>query len=564
MDGPLQCTIEISHKFSAHGQTSVPRLLPQLSTKFLGGLLDNIGASLNAATSESQDDQHQIDVVFTLERGETPTATPAPAAMMNSTGERIDAEPTLEDLISFAEKLRGKKVTLHASSKRSFARHLTSYLTSWGMDVSHASAEEGVGGGVDSPVVEMNAVETPLPGLSPKSDTHPISLAASFVFIDDDIPVLKQQLDTLRAQPSHFRTRPSLPNRARSSSQIPRTRPQPVIIVHFTSISNFKLIKDAVQSVLASYGNAPFPEIMIIPKPAGPRRLLTALHTAVTKPILDPFFTPIATAPNSPGSYFGNSYISNSSPRPAYTSRPAGSRSNSDRSTSVREETQLPPPSPLSMADDGEYFSETSLGSTPSSGYLLQSPEGKRTGIFFHPNPKSKGGTARVTSFGHSMERDKGQIASSPTMPPPRPNGESSVSFSSFQASRSPNPTPLSLEYTRSASSSSTRSRMVPSPTALDNPLPSTSRRSSGDTARKSSLPSSPVMASSEQARPPAQRTPSRQTTGKTKATGSSFASKTSAKPNVEANIVPPISVLIVDGMFFLGTLASSLTVSSR
>ncbi|KAG8883245.1 ssk1 response regulator receiver [Tulasnella sp. 331] len=90
--------------------------------------------------------------------------------------------------------------------------------------------------------------------------------------------------------------------------------PLQVVLVHFTSLSNYKLVQDTIQSTLyfspsSADGYSMFssplseviPEILVIPKPAGPRRFLTALHTAVRKPCVDPFFAPIANSPMSPG-----------------------------------------------------------------------------------------------------------------------------------------------------------------------------------------------------------------------------------------------------------------------
>lgn len=58
-------------------------------------------------------------------------------------------EPTLEELATFSETmLRGKRAVLHASENSTFARHLTSYLTSWGMDVGHLSTEGGSADGL--------------------------------------------------------------------------------------------------------------------------------------------------------------------------------------------------------------------------------------------------------------------------------------------------------------------------------------------------------------------------------------------------------------------------------
>ncbi|KAF8307298.1 hypothetical protein DL93DRAFT_138139 [Clavulina sp. PMI_390] len=53
-------------------------------------------------------------------------------------------EPNMEDLAIFSEvELRGKRAVLHAAEDSTFARHLTSYLTSWGLDVGHVPINAG-------------------------------------------------------------------------------------------------------------------------------------------------------------------------------------------------------------------------------------------------------------------------------------------------------------------------------------------------------------------------------------------------------------------------------------
>ncbi|KAK0540920.1 Two-component response regulator SSK1p [Tilletia horrida] len=139
-------------------------------------------------------------------------------------------------------------------------------------------------------------------------------------------------------KPSQFKPRPTLPHRGTSNLQIqrviaeergesfvkPAQRQVPgaapmqkvpsaadsptYAIVHLTSLGNFRLVRDFVRSMIESTtaqqrAGVPLslPEILVIPKPIGPRRLLTTLHTAVHKPLVDEFFVPIATSPLNPG-----------------------------------------------------------------------------------------------------------------------------------------------------------------------------------------------------------------------------------------------------------------------
>ncbi|KAE8219536.1 hypothetical protein CF319_g6783 [Tilletia indica] len=91
--------------------------------------------------------------------------------------------------------------------------------------------------------------------------------------------------------------------------KVPSTADSPTYaIIHLTSLGNFRLVRDFVRSMIESTSaqqraGVPLslPEILVIPKPIGPRRLLTTLHTAVHKPLVDEFFVPIATSPLNPG-----------------------------------------------------------------------------------------------------------------------------------------------------------------------------------------------------------------------------------------------------------------------
>ena len=75
--------------------------------------------------------------------------------------------------------------------------------------------------------------------------------------------------------------------------------------------TNFKLVKGILQSVLRPNiaTTSCLLEVIVIPKPAGPRHVLTALHMASIKPTIDPFFSPIAMSPISPGLYPAASYF---------------------------------------------------------------------------------------------------------------------------------------------------------------------------------------------------------------------------------------------------------------
>ncbi|KAJ7666548.1 hypothetical protein B0H17DRAFT_1089640 [Mycena rosella] len=401
-DGPIHCTIQIAHKFASSSPfATLPECRPEphFSSLILRRLLRQIGGSLKHDLPSSTAGR-TCELSLVLDRAPASiTGTPDPAG----------TEPTLEELAAFAETLKGAKVALYASSKGSFAQHVTRYLADWGMDVSHMSVDGEADGeassGPPSPVLPP-AQPYPPTGEAPAPQSTPVKVETkpsgpqrlSFVFIDDNVAVLKERLNALRVEPPYPLTlnpkRPPLPHHSRrSTTQIPQitrmSSPMP-------TLANFKIVKDVLQS-----------------------RVLTQLHMAVTRPPVDPFFSPIATSPATPAPNSFLSYTGHPSDRsPLGGHRPPSARSNSDRSNrsgtkEMFERPGLPPPSPLGMSNSTEYFSEDAvqLGSTPSSGLLISSPPGQPAGIFFSPRSK----TPKKSAFGPPMERDKGQLVLPPS-----------------------------------------------------------------------------------------------------------------------------------------------------
>ena len=605
--GSLKCIIRISHKYApskSHQGKKRPRdvvtteIRPKLAfdTLFLRRILRQIDGELisDLPPPELFTSGRTCDLRIALQRLPAPSSTPVSELTDEET------EPSLEQLASFGESLKGKRVTLYACADGSFAHHLTVYLTAWGMDVTHVSPDSQVDGLVDPPSPSPYEPRSSYsPSLGPYSEsgfsfgasgktdpTQARSQPPSFIFIDDDIDILKERLQSLRlnqsAAPFGPRKRPSLSShhRPRSSSQISRVmgvnahkQSARVIIMHFTSLGNYKMLKDVMQSIMASYATSSLvPEVMIIPKPAGPRRFLTALHTAVTKPNVDPFFSPIATSPASPtvplstgSSFIGSptnepgpsTYVHNGgspqSPSIKNGIRPHSSRTNSDRSTrsgdGVNKSFANVLPSPLTLPDNVEYFSTTQrLGFSPSSGLVIQSPDGQPAGIYFHPRSK----TSRTASS-QSMERDRGQLS----VPSPRRTSTSRMASggrkddhlkgSSFGVSpmvdnenemRSPSSSPVVPGKQLSTMSALSQEIQSHSSSILA-PVP----RKPSSVSRKNSSPST---SPAEGSRRGLGRRPSTESKGSItppatlKQKGKVLASDT--------NVVPPISVLIVDG----------------
>jgi osomolarity two-component system, response regulator SSK1 len=576
---------------------------PRVQSFLLQRLLRHLNASL---TSDLQPKTFSVgrtcELTVTLDRG-SPSATVPPSipppdlssASSPSSETRIVDEPTLEELMQFVETLKGKKAMLYASSKGSFAHHLTSYLTAWGLDVTIVSREVEVEGNSDSragasaaadSMIDRPPVKTLLSAYEAGGDAFPPSVTSSpkvggqpqyphtvsFVLIDDDVDVLRERLRAFHAEQPHpfgfnvrrqpltafHRSRPSLQShrfigQARSIDGSPS-----VVIVHFTSLTNFKLIKDIVHLVLMSYSGSSslLPEVMIIPKPVGPRRFLTALHTAVTKPTVDPYFSPTATSPTHPGLHSGT--LSNTSFQKSPTHRPFGSRTNSDRSVRsskdvTGEYANLLPPSPLAISDGRDYFPDIAakLGNTPSSGLVVQSPDGQPAGIFFHPRAKGLRNPPSASLMPHTRR------APSPSC---RSNGEPKSALGNvtiptvLAASTSSEPPSLAMEIQESQEDQSTlgtQSRELSSEDpgsssslhVPSSPLPGKS--SPLENVTRNGTPSLGERAISPNA-PERRVTPKRPSMDKAASLPPGIIKK--GKGPADANVVPPISVLIVDG----------------
>lgn len=448
-DGPLRCTFEVGHKFVSPNtklsiknnpcvgaETPLVRAQPRLNSVIFRRLLARIRGTVKTDLEPRLfTPGRSCTLSVVLDSGSPDLLTNPPKLSAEEAALRqpyaninlqLASEPCLGELLQFVDSLKGKKVTLHASVDGSFAHHLTSYLTTWGLDVSHVSLsssentvpEVSIENNKDEPFVgiqadlssgvELNSLEEE--SQKPKPDDRP-----AFIIIDDDVDSLRQRLVQMRAE-STFNLnlrRPQLAahHRPVSSPQIYRTKAfkstfsvaqhhvQHPVILHFTGLQNFKLVKDLIHSVMSTPSTSNYvPEVIVLPKPAGPRRVLTALRTAMIKPVVDPFFTPIATSPLSPSglgispfSPFSGSSPSQRPNRPPISPRTASERSS--RTPKEMAEGSRLPPSPLRDSEIvGDYFEKEArkLGTSPSSGLLIQSLDGQPAGIFFNPQgPRS-------------------------------------------------------------------------------------------------------------------------------------------------------------------------------
>ena len=294
-----------------------------------------------------------------------------------------------------------------------------------------------------------NSGFTPAPRLGHAQAEHatspPLDPTLSFIITDDDIPTLRKQLTYIRNNPPNVQLpntlltkRPQLQSRrTRSSQAVHRAAPVQVSIIHFTSLNNYRAIKDLTHSIFRHASSMfPLPEVLVVPKPVGPRRLLTTLFNAVKKPSLDPYFLPIATSPSSPG---GHLFLGAGRPSPAPSnanvnqfeeaitqvmaqrqadngsSLMGGSGVHAPRTPPIISSQQTSnPPSPVSP-DALEYFSKNAveLGSSASQGIIIQSPDGRATGLFFQPRAASLVGTAESLRMSRASADSSGGLSGS-------------------------------------------------------------------------------------------------------------------------------------------------------
>ncbi|TFK74359.1 hypothetical protein BDN72DRAFT_833269 [Pluteus cervinus] len=435
--GRLQCTLRISHSFadlpngigrkdSQSSSCDEPRPHPSLSSNLLHRLLHQIGATLtpDLPSSKPSTAGRTWEIVMPLDSGSSSVAgTPVTSSIDTHKDRPPVEEPTVDQLFSFIDTLKGRRVTFYTKPDSAFSRHMTSYMSSWGMEIAHVSPTDDPE--AEPPPVPLSTGEAQVRYLQstgsnistrgdPKpSETTPIS--PTIILIDDNMTILQERIHRVDHSSSELRKRPSLASYHRPRSFPPRAASQPAteplppsIILYFTSLSNYKAVKDIVQ-YLGLTSKGPMPEVMIIPKPVGPRRLLTALHTAATKPLVDPLFTPTATLPFSPMpmptvTAQDETPPASKTPNPK-SHRPTNSRSTSDHSvrTMNMEGVNIPTPSPRG-SEHVDFLSDAAvqLGTTIKSGLLIHSPDA--AGVFFHPRGKPQRNLSSLL-----MERDRGQ-----------------------------------------------------------------------------------------------------------------------------------------------------------
>jgi osomolarity two-component system response regulator SSK1 len=521
-------------------------------------------------------------------------------------GMKLAREPTLGELSDFAESLRGKKVTLHASLTSLFARHLTSYLAAWGLDISHIPIEDVQGESLPNfgaPPLSVGSYRTTSLDEAQASSKED----GNFVIIDDDVLVLRRELNRIRLESSpvlafkpRLLKRPTLASRTRSTPQVrsaPLPQPGAPVIIHFTSLAKYNHVRDTISSLLGSSSplNSAFahPEVIVIPKPVGPRRFLTALHTAANRPIVDPFFSPIATSPRSPGGgYFpartpglsdlgkdngffetltdedptllGQRNVSDSSTGSQKARSPLGEFPPSQASvvrTDAGLHLSIPTPGEVMATPAHEYFESAVSRASSASGsaVIMQSPDGRPMGMFFEPPNREN----RRVSYNRRTSNTRKPTSRRTSGAGPSDGQEQVDSPRAQNQSRQSNDDSSrrgSAKETPTLSRAASRRRTLPTPTApTSEPILAMGRdRSSTTTSRGSrdiqALSPTKVVGpgSKDMAGQPIPKPKIVKPTGMSAISDTKPAAKKNAAPAKKTgqdSVVPPINVLIVEGM---------------
>ena len=313
-------------------------LLP--NANFTAQLLSYVGARLTVDDTGKSQTRFKLSMQFDpgSDNGERLLFIERPSQILEKylSNVHFSDEPTLSQLNTFIASLKGIKMVLHAPKQSVFAKHLTSCLTGWNADISHVPVipddvpsgddlqSNASPDGGDTDATLSTSGSTPQPPTTPASvpsrpstsspkvpspaleEEQLHAIPPTFVLIDDDFPSLEKKLQEFRMLP------PAPTHVLQDHQQLRRHRrlksngPNPnffhqgtTAIIFFASLGNFRRVRDTVQWFSMFFQSHPFsmPRVVVVPKPAGPRRFLTALHTAWNNAVVEPQFLPIATSP---------------------------------------------------------------------------------------------------------------------------------------------------------------------------------------------------------------------------------------------------------------------------
>lgn len=346
-----------------------------------------------------------------------------------------------DSLENFHNMLKEMKIVLYALNESIFAKHLTSCLSNWNLDITHCSINEiseqennllddeqsrkdiasnlhghaHIGFTLQPPY--LRSANSPYLSLMESKDNAKYnSIAADIIIIDDDIPALKRHIlnrqaavapDTLlRSRQTGRRVKSGMTNR--QDVRYPDLTHQATIL-YFTSLANYKQVRELIISNVNPWSKHSFAlsHIVAIPKPACPRRILTALYTAWNKGSVGPQYTPIATWPPSPLTS-NSSYTSQATSQEYLTPPTPHGEMHYSESSFKKHERGMDSPS-VRDGENGQYFAFSSIlpssmpnsikshSSASSHGSILGTPAGVIVdeGMLFSPGNRNSHQTPR-------------------------------------------------------------------------------------------------------------------------------------------------------------------------
>ncbi|KAK3836345.1 MAG: hypothetical protein JOS17DRAFT_680944 [Linnemannia elongata] len=356
----VMVTFEITY-YPNPASTSNEDDLAQLNALLASKLVKAMGGALEIQALEDFAKKFIVSVEVELNQsGLLQDEKSASTSSSSSLNPKTSTEPTVLELLRFSRKLGGVKVVLLSREHSAFGVRLLGYLKTWGIHVTtktirdadgaEGEGESGYGFTTEDPQTPTGATKrtnssSSLSGkpsdASGKTDASKAVSSPAFIMIDDDVRVLGQQILKLQSTPPSpgpgSTTPKGRPTHRRHKSI---TSIQHTSIIYFTSLPTFKQARDTIMLILGTQmpgvhysiantlaghppSQGPLPYILVLPKPAGPRRVLTAIHTAINVPVLDQTYSPIATAPTSPAPMLQGILFDPTASRPQGTLSPS-------------------------------------------------------------------------------------------------------------------------------------------------------------------------------------------------------------------------------------------------
>lgn len=442
--------------------------------------IELLGASVNLMDSLVNRGP-TVNIIFEAEQGPENHNSTSPSTTTLLKNELTAQEVDFQSLENFHDMLKDMKVALYAWDDSIFAKHLTSCLSNWNIDITHCSINEicppvesetklQKDGECNQAYAQKMSLASPSPYTIPspnnpyfsstlKESDNDSTVATDIIIIDDDIPELKRQIsnrqaaftiDTfLRSRKSERRSKVGI-NGTPDVLHPDLDLPPETTILYFTSMANYKQVRDIIISNLNPWSKRSFTlsHIVAVPKPACPRRILTALYTAWNKGSIGPQYTPITTL--TPSLLSSNSsFDSHATSQQYLTPSTPHSEMHFSEPRFRKHECNMDSPS-LREAKSGQYFSSSSL-LRPSLANSIKSYSSTRQGspagvivdegMLFVPSkrsglqsPRSKG------TINEMMLSPKGTGPISQDRHPESPIvNEVSIGYSSDQPSHSMN-----------------------------------------------------------------------------------------------------------------------------